>query len=107
MAATYPEDAHDGPTRTHPGWHSDGLYLLSERLEIRGGWMHLSDRPGLGFTLHRAGARLDRGHRPHPVPALTPSIHPVPQEDPVMATQSRDVVSIAPRTGAAVEVVAQ
>jgi L-talarate/galactarate dehydratase len=44
LAAAYPHDS----------WveHFDWLYpLFDERLEIRGGRMHVSDRPGLGFTL--------------------------------------------------------
>lgn len=44
LAAAYP----------HDGWveHFDWLHpVFDERLEISGGRMHLSDRPGLGFTL--------------------------------------------------------
>ena len=50
LAAAYP----------HETWveHFDWLYpLFDERLEISGGRMHLSDRPGLGFTLSEQARR--------------------------------------------------
>jgi L-alanine-DL-glutamate epimerase-like enolase superfamily enzyme len=57
LAAAYP----------HETWveHFDWLYpLFDERLEIRGGRMHLSDRPGLGFTLSEQARAwtVDRVH---------------------------------------------
>ena len=57
LAAAYP----------HETWveHFDWLYpLFDERLEVRDGRMHLSDRPGLGFTLSEQARAwtVDRVH---------------------------------------------
>lgn len=56
LAAAYP----------HGAWveHFDWLEpLFDERLEIRGGWMHVPDRPGLGLTISEQARRWTAGRQ--------------------------------------------
>lgn len=50
LAATYPH----GPWVEHFDWLEP---LFDERLDIRDGWMHLPDRPGLGLTMSEQARR--------------------------------------------------
>jgi L-alanine-DL-glutamate epimerase-like enolase superfamily enzyme len=62
LAASY---AH-GPWVEHFDWLEP---LFDERLDIRDGWMHVPDRPGLGLTMSEQSRRWtarseEVGHRP-------------------------------------------